>query len=131
MFRSMLVLVAQFVLATTVPGTGVAAPPLAVGQRTQLLVDDHVVASRRGLTRRLGQVTKVNGGKPIFRDGIFYGTVLHDGGLFKLWWRKRGKVGYGYSESRDGIHFTKRGDVSGINFAGDFTLTVMIDPHET
>jgi len=95
MFRSMLVLVAQFVLATTVPGTGVAAPPLAVGQRTQLLVDDHVVASRRGLTRRLGQVTKVNGGKPIFRDGIFYGTVLHDGGLFKLWWRKRGKVGYG------------------------------------
>ncbi len=131
MFRSILVLVLQFVLATTVSGTGVAASPLSVGQRTQLLVDDHVVASRRGLTRRLGRVTKVNGGKPIFRDGIFYGTVLHDGGLFKLWWRKRGKAGYGYSESRDGIHFTKRGDVSGINFAGDFTLSVMIDPHET
>jgi len=104
---------------------------VTVGQRTQLLVDDHVIVSREGLTRRLGQVTKANGGKPIFREGIFYGTVLYDQGRFKMWWRKRGKVGYGYSESRDGIRFTKRMDVSGINFAGDFTLTVMIDPHET
>ena len=104
---------------------------VAIGQRVQLLVDDHVIASRKGLTRRLGRVTKANGGKPIFREGIFYGTVLYDQGRFKLWWRKRGKAGYGYSESRDGIVFTKRGDVSGINFAGDYTLTVMIDPHET
>ena len=61
---------------------------VTVGQRTQLLVDDHVIVSREGLTRRLGQVTKANGGKPIFREGIFYGTVLYDQGRFKMWWRR-------------------------------------------
>ena len=131
MTRSVSALVACCLLLGGVSESSAAGRPVAVGQRTQLLVDDHVIASRRGLTRRLGQVTKANGGKPIFREGIFYGTVLYDQGRFKMWWRKRGKVGYGYSESRDGIRFTKRADVSGINFAGDFTLTVMIDPHET
>ncbi|MFP6768834.1 MAG: hypothetical protein VB859_11720 [Planctomycetaceae bacterium] len=105
--------------------------PVAVGTRIQLLVDDHVVASRRNLVRRLGTVTKQNGGRPIFTDGCFYGTVLYDEGRFKMWWRKPGQVGFGYSESKDGLRFTSKADVTGINFAGDFTLSVMIDPRET
>jgi hypothetical protein len=102
-----------------------------VGLRKQLLVDDLVIASKTGLTRELGQATKANGGKPIFTDGRFYGTGLYDQNRFKLWYRKNSNDGYGYAESADGEHFEKRADLTGINFAGDFTLSVMIDPHES
>ncbi len=105
--------------------------PLQVGLRKQLFVDDYIVTEKRNLTRTLGQVRKANHGKPIFTDGWFYGTVLHDEGRFKLWFRKPGTNGFGYAESTDGLSFTKRADVRGINFAGDYTLAVEIDPAET
>jgi hypothetical protein len=102
-----------------------------IGLRKQLLVDDQVVAEKSGVIRRLGPVTKANGGKPIFSAGWFYGTVLKDEGRFKLWYRKPGSRGYGYAESKDGVTFQKKADLEGINFAGDFTLAVEIDPHES
>jgi hypothetical protein len=100
-----------------------------VGTRKQLLVDDFVVAELSGVTRTLGTVRKANGGAPIFTDGWFYGTVLHDAGRFKLWFRKPGTQGYGYAESADGLSFDVQADVAGIPFAGDYTLAVEIDPH--
>jgi hypothetical protein len=105
--------------------------PVPVGLDKQLFVDDWIVAEKSGVTRKLGRVTKANGGRPIFTDGWFYGTVLHDEGRFKLWYRKPGSQGFGYAESADGLAFTKRADVTGINFAGDYTLAVEIDPHAT
>src|SRR5207249_3417850 len=81
-----------------------------IGLRKQLFVDDQVIAEKAGVTRELGQVTKANGGKPIYMDGTFYGTVLHDGGKFKLWCRNLGP-GYGYAESGDGLRFEKKVDV--------------------
>ncbi|MDP6722564.1 MAG: hypothetical protein QGF59_28130, partial [Pirellulaceae bacterium] len=105
--------------------------PLTFGFRKQLFVDDFVVAETQSVTRVLGQVTKANDGKPIFTDGRFYGTVLHDEGKFKLWFRKPGTSGFGYAESSDGLTFKNRADVQGINFAGDYTLAVEIDPAET
>ena len=107
------------------------AKPVAVGFRKQLFVDDFVVAEKQRVTRVLGEVTKVNDGKPIFTDGWFYGTVLHDEGKFKLWFRKPGTNGFGYAESLDGLKFAKQADLSGINFAGDYTLAVEIDSVET
>ena len=104
-------------------------PTIDVGTRTQLFLDDYAIAEQRGLKRDLGQVTKANGGKPIFTDGWFYGTVLHDEGKFKLWFRKEGTQGYGYAESEDGLQFTKKADLTGINFAGDYTLAVERDGH--
>jgi hypothetical protein len=104
------------------------AEPAEVGLRKQLFVDDHVVAEKRNVTRELGKVAKANGGRPIFADGWFYGTVLFDEGKFKLWWRKFQAGGYGYAESPDGLHFTKIADLEGINFAGDCTLAVELDP---
>ena len=101
-----------------------------IGTRRQLLVDDYAIASKQAVVREQGVVTKQNGGRPIF-DARFYGTVLHDDGRFKLWFRKPGNEGYGYAESNDGLHFTKRADVTGINFAGDFNLAVEIDSHAT
>lgn len=101
-----------------------------VGLRKQLLVDDAVIAAQANVRRVLGQVSKANGGRPIFTQGLFYGTVLYDEGRFKLWWRKR-NGGYAYATSADGLHFETHADVTGINFAGDYTLAVTIDPHET
>src|SRR5262245_51211864 len=101
------------------------------GSQVQLFVDDWIVAERTGLTRELGRVTKANGGRPIFTDGWFYGTVLRDQGRFKLWYRKPGSAGYGYAESTDGLRFERRADLTGINFAGDYTLAVELDAHET
>jgi len=105
--------------------------PLRIGLRKQLLVDDFVIDNMQNLTRELGRVTKANGGKPIFTEGWFYGTVLHDAGRFKMWYRLPGSKGYGCAESKDGIRFRKTAKISGINFAGDYTLSVTIDPHET
>ena len=102
-----------------------------IGLRKQLFVDDFVVAEKQRVTRVLGQVTKANDGKPIFTDGWFYGTVLHDDGKFKLWFRKPDSKGFGYAESADGLKFTKQADLNGINFAGDYTLAVEIDSAES
>lgn len=104
---------------------------LRVGLRKQLFVDDFIVSEKQRVTRELGIVTKVNQGQPIFTDGWFYGTVLHDDGKFKLWFRKPGTQGFGYAESADGLSFSKKADISGINFAGDYTLAVEIDSAET
>lgn len=95
-----------------------------VGLSKQLFVDDQIVAESDGVERRLGRVTKANGGKPIFTDGHLYGTVLHDDGRFKLWHRKSDNTGYGYAESQDGIRFESKGELTGINFAGDINLAV-------
>ncbi len=105
--------------------------PLKIGTRKQLLVDDFVVARKQNVRRVLHTAQKQNNGQPIFPDGRFYGTVLYDDEKFKMWWRKPGREGYGYAESADGLQFKKVADVTGINFAGDFTLSVSLDPHET
>ncbi len=119
------------ILVALQPGRCLADGKLApVGQRKQLFVDDFIVAETSGMERELGQVKKANNGKPIFTDGWFYGTVLHDEGRFKLWYRKPDMKGFGYAESNDGLTFEIKADLKGINFAGDYTLTVEIDPNE-
>lgn len=102
-----------------------------VGLRKQLVVDDFVVAKMTGVRRELGVAVKANAGRPIFTDGRFYGTVLHDEGKFKMWHRKHDNSGYAYAESADGITFSPRAAVRGIHFAGDVNLAVEIDPHDT
>jgi hypothetical protein len=97
----------------------------------QLLVDDYVIGSRENVTRRLEPVAKANEGKPIFHEGWFYGTVLYDEQRFKLWWRKPGQQGFAVAESQDGVNFRTVADVQGINFAGDYTLSVSLDLHAT
>lgn len=106
-------------------------PRVDVGDQTQLFVDDYIVEELRGAQRELGQVVKANNGQPIFTEGWLYGTVLYDDARFKLWYRKPGSGGFGYAESADGLSFAPQADVTGINFAGDFTLAVERDAHAT
>lgn len=117
-----------FALSHSSPLTA-AEPTAAAEPRSKwLFVDDQWIAERQRVTRELGRVTKENQGRPIFTAGRFYGTVLRDDGRFKLWYRKPGAEGYGYAESTDGLRFERRGDIAGLNFAGDYTLAVEVDP---
>ena len=122
--------------ATLLPAFRVSAnqqdeAPVDVGRRKQLLVDDYVLSRKSGITREPGSVTKANDGRPIFTEGWFYGTVLHHEGKFKLWFRKPDSEGFGYAESANGLAFKTKADVTGINFAGDYTLAVELDPAES
>jgi len=127
MQRIALTLVIPFFLP---PALLPADEPVAIGTNKQLLVDNFVIDRMINVTRELGTVDKQNDGKPIFTDGRFYGTVLYDQDRFRLWYREHKKTGYGLAESNDGIHFTKKARLTGLNFAGDFTLSVETDPHE-
>jgi hypothetical protein len=124
------VIIVLFCVSAAAPPSAAPQPEHLVGLRKQLFVDDAVVEKRERVTRELGSITKANNGKPIFTDGRLYGTVLRDDKVFKLWYRKLEVAEYGYAESIDGEHFQHRGDVAGINFAGDSTLSVTIDEHE-
>lgn len=133
MNRIGLILLASASLSTAEPMTVRAddfPQPLKIGTNRQLLVDDYVIESSIGIKRELGTVKRANGGRPIF-DARFYGTVLHDEGRFKMWYRKPGREGYGYAESNDGLKFETKASLMGINFAGDFNLAVEVDSHAT
>lgn len=98
-----------------------------VGHRKQLLVDDYVIADMTRVVRELGEVTKLNNGKPVF-GGMFYGSVLYDEGKFKLW--HRGNP-YGYAEASDGIHFCQVTHLVGLDVDPGNGATIYIDPHES
>jgi len=123
----------------------VAEPPLAIGQRKQLFVDDYLVAARTNVTRELGQVTKANGGKPLIvadqpwenADLLRLGTVLHDGRRFRMWYLMNEDL-FGYAESADGTNWTKphlgfhewQGSRAN-NIVDGRGAACFLDPHET
>ncbi|MBK9168003.1 MAG: hypothetical protein IPM24_11120 [Bryobacterales bacterium] len=93
--------------------------PLAIGSRRELFVDHELIAALRGAELRLA--SPVDAGPAIEFDqpweGAFcgYSTVIHDGGLFRLYYRgvpaagqdgNQGEVTC-YAESRDGRRFTR------------------------
>ncbi len=108
-----------------------------IGFRKQLLVDDYAIAERRNVTRELGQVTKANAGKPIFTDCWDAMAVLHDGGIFKMWYTPKDqdfsdevRLKSAYAESKDGLHWTKKADVITTATGGAIVHGVSLDPHE-
>ena len=88
--------------------------PLNIGRRKQLFVDDHIVALKSNVSRRLGTVARGNDGRPIMEPHdreyplyfAVYSTVLRDEGKFRMWYLATNKPDYdiGYAESQDGIH---------------------------
>ena len=98
------------------PGGGAV---LQFGDRKQLLVDDHVIAAKHLLARRLGRPAKANGGRPVIVDdtpwedfGVpIVGSVLREDGRFRIWYRAAGSgqdsATYCYAESRDGVRWVK------------------------
>jgi len=130
-----------------VPGSGI----VEVGHRKQLLVDNHVIAGMSNLKRELGRVTKLNGGKPVLvrdqpweRSCTYYGTALHDGQKFQMWYRASLEpFALGYAESHDGRNWvkpklglvefggTKQNNILDVDLGLAYAFSCFIDPHET
>ncbi|MBI2688305.1 MAG: hypothetical protein HYX27_18540 [Acidobacteria bacterium] len=106
-------------LLTLLPALAQGAPPVVVGGRRELFVDDYLIDWMRGAELRLGtpveKETVLRMDRP--HEGPFsaYFTVLRDGGKYRLYYRgvpEAGKDGRSsettcYAESTDGIHFEK------------------------
>ena len=119
-------------------------PPLVIGQRKQLLVDDYILASTSRLDRQLGEVVKHP--HPVllpdrrWDDPSAFGgylTVLRNqpADKFQMWYMAGEENGIGYAESEDGIHWTKprvsSDGKTNIVFNARGHMSVSIDPHET
>lgn len=108
------------------------SPPLDIGARRELFVDDRLIESLRGAERRLHHPTPRD--EAIVHDapwegaGSGYHTVVKDGDLYRMYYRgsklavNQGKLltggeVYCYAESRDGITF-KKPDLGLFEFAG-------------
>jgi hypothetical protein len=96
--------------------------PLDLGSRRELFVDDYLIESLRDARRQMHhpipREIAITHDAPWEGSGSAYHSVIHDGDLYRLYYRGsqlavengRLKVGgevYCYAESRDGITFTK------------------------
>jgi hypothetical protein len=92
--------------------------PIAIGSRLELFVDRLLIERMDGTEFRLHHPVKAPSSPAPFPGG-FYGTVIHDGELYRTWYRGRdpdydGPTFSGhpgetlhYAESRDGVHWTR------------------------
>ena len=116
--RKVRVLLLAGILACACSLTGATPDRGAVdiGGHKQVLWDDSLLDSHDGVTFeagiavRTGEVDMV-ADKPweAWMTGI-YGTVIHDGGLFRMWYSARVSISeeyVAYAESKDGIHWQK------------------------
>ena len=121
-----------------------SAQPLAVGGDRQLLVDDRLIESQRGLTRTMNPPAKA--GPVLVADQPWeghrvgaYGTVLEENGLYRLWYDcidGEGRVLLAYATSGDGVHWEKPA-LGTVEYAGsrrnnlldvEACGTVLVDP---
>lgn len=89
------------------------------GPWRRLFLDGAVVEQQQGLQRRFHQATKFDAspiivadqpweGKSAITGPYVYGTVLHEGDKFRLWYQILYQGNHvGYAESTDGVHWTK------------------------
>ncbi len=121
-------------------------PPLNIGHRKQLLVDNYVISEMSNVTRELGQATKANNGQPVIvadkpwedPDIFRLGSVIHDGGKFKMRYQLNSS-NCGYAESEDGLNWTKP-NLGFYEYQGSWSNNILVDfkgwtclpdPHET
>lgn len=89
-----------------------ADAPIVVDAAHRLFLDDHLIAESENVTRQVHAVKKFPG-NPVLRAtepwendvAILYGSVLHDGDKYRVWYHAAGHVGY--AESPDGLAWTK------------------------
>lgn len=106
-------------IISTVP----EAEPIDIGSRLELLVDDQLIDSMRGVQFRMHRPTPkeivVKHDAPWEGSGSGYHTIFQDGPLYRMYYKawnlqaEEGKLAMphdtfgAYAESRDGIHWVK------------------------
>ena len=94
-------------------------PPLDVGNRAQLLLDDHLVERKRGIRLRVtparaDHIRLVSPDSPADRNGVWaWVSVAQEGGRVRMWYNgcalgdPREVSRLCYAESDDGAHWDK------------------------
>lgn len=104
------------VLAWAARSPATAAEPLTIGNEAQVLVDDHVVESMKGLTRRVSPLVKhlanpvIKPDRPWEENSTVPISAFFDEEqkLYRMWYRPAmGKFNLGYVTSKDGIAWDK------------------------
>ena len=135
-------LVAGALLALTLGA--LAAQPLDIGSRKQLFIDDRLIDSMENVTFTMNPPIKA--GTVMVADRPWeghrigaYGTVMEDGGVYKLWYDlidSKGAIHEAYAMSTDGIRWGKP-DLGIVEYEGskannlinvEPSGTVFIDP---
>jgi len=89
-----------------------AAPPITVGAARQLFLDDYLIASQQNVSRRI-HPTRKHPSNPVLEptepwersSATLYGSVIRDGGKYRMWYYAGGHVAY--AESADGLRWRK------------------------
>lgn len=106
----------------------------------RLFLDDESIASQSGLTRVWHQPGKYDGSPVLKSDKpwegrhcYLYGTVLHVGGKWQMWYQTfdpaipgRAKTTVCYAESPDGLEWTKP-VLGGVEFSGSRANNIVIE----
>ena len=86
--------------------------PVTLDSARQLFLDDYLVASSEGVTRRLHPLVKwaenpvLQGDQPWENNvAILYGSVIKEKDKYRMWYYAGGNTGY--AESPDGLSWTK------------------------
>jgi len=87
-------------------------PPIAVGSRKQLFLDDYLIARTANISRTIHPAEKFRS-NPVLRQtetwedpfNIVYGSVIRDGQQYKMWYKSGPGVSYAVSD--DGLHWVK------------------------
>ncbi len=100
-------------LVTTVIGLAVIGQPaITVNRQKQLFLDDYLVESSTNITRKIHPAEKFEGNPVLWPSeswepelAVLYGSVIQDGGKYRMWYKSG--MGVGYAESSDGIDWVK------------------------
>ena len=108
-----------------------AQPPIDIGSRLELMVDDHLIEQMSGgarfeLHRPIARQVAITHDEPWEGNVCAFHTVFRDGDIYRMYYRGAHRAGpkeHGhpelvcYAESRDGIRWTKP-DVGIVTFDG-------------
>ena len=89
-----------------------ADDPIVLDSHKQLFLDDYLIASMTRVKRTVELAQKFSGNPVLWPTesweppmAILYGSVIRDGGKFKMWYKSG--LGVAYAESDDGIKWNK------------------------
>jgi hypothetical protein len=93
-----------------------ADSPIILDSQRQLFLDDYLIGSMTNVKRTIEQAQKYENNPVLYQTeswespmAIIYGSILREGGQYKMWYLSRNKPSYGvsYATSKDGIKWNK------------------------